>query len=366
MLQKHRGPQLFEAPVETKEIDISEKFLLKGEEVTATAEQLNNAGIGGTVASEAMIPIVQAETTEGALELLGAAPATAMASEAMIPVIQAETTEDALELLGAVSIDVLEELAIRAPLPSAIVIHVAPDGDDGDGDGTEEAPFLTIQRAVNYAFDLYDAKRYGVKIKLADGTYTAGAILSGILTGSWGWDIAIEGNTTTPANVLIAPTSGIAFYCTRGWLHISGVKIQTNNADAIRSYFTGVVGYTGIDFGACGTGSHLQIGYGGGAQALGDYTISGSAWAHIRMVDGAKHILNGRTGTLLNTPAWTAQFVNMSGACTLSALAAAFSGNATGARYYVNANSTVNTGGSGADFFPGNAAGQTVNGGQYV
>lgn len=26
MLQKHRGPQLFEAPVETKEIDISEKF----------------------------------------------------------------------------------------------------------------------------------------------------------------------------------------------------------------------------------------------------------------------------------------------------------------------------------------------------
>lgn len=83
MLQKHRGPQLFEAPVETKEIDISEKFYLKGAEVTATAEQLNNAGEGGgTTASAAMVPVVQAEDTDTARGLLGAAAEADLATKA--------------------------------------------------------------------------------------------------------------------------------------------------------------------------------------------------------------------------------------------------------------------------------------------
>lgn len=72
-LQKFRGPQLFEAPVETKVLDVSEKLFIKGEEVTATAEELNNASNNGTTASEAMVPVVQADTTAEARALLEAA-----------------------------------------------------------------------------------------------------------------------------------------------------------------------------------------------------------------------------------------------------------------------------------------------------
>jgi hypothetical protein len=38
MLQKHRGPQLFEAPVEARELEVSEKLLYKGEELNFAAK----------------------------------------------------------------------------------------------------------------------------------------------------------------------------------------------------------------------------------------------------------------------------------------------------------------------------------------
>jgi hypothetical protein len=43
-----------------------------------------------------------------------------------------------------------------------------------------------------------------------------------------------------------------------------------------------------------------------------------------------------------------------------------FSGNATGARYSALLNGVLYTGGGGANYFPGNAAGSTGSGGQYL
>ena len=43
-----------------------------------------------------------------------------------------------------------------------------------------------------------------------------------------------------------------------------------------------------------------------------------------------------------------------------------FSGSATGTRYLVGINGTINTAGGGASYIPGNAAGSAATGGQYV
>jgi hypothetical protein len=43
-----------------------------------------------------------------------------------------------------------------------------------------------------------------------------------------------------------------------------------------------------------------------------------------------------------------------------------FSGAATGARYFANMNSIIQTNGGGANFFPGDSAGSTATGGQYA
>jgi hypothetical protein len=96
-----------------------------------------------------------------------------------------------------------------------------------------------------------------------------------------------------------------------------------------------------------------------------NYTISGGALRHwYSSVFGWIHCI-GHTVTITGTPAFSGAFafsyfgyMNVSG-CT-------FSGSATGARYYSGANGIINTGGAGASYLPGDTAGSTASGGQYV
>jgi hypothetical protein len=50
-------------------------------------------------------------------------------------------------------------------------LHVAPDGDDGSGDGSESRPFATIARAVGDAVP-------GTAVRIHEGTYSGGTFLS--------------------------------------------------------------------------------------------------------------------------------------------------------------------------------------------
>jgi hypothetical protein len=70
--------------------------------------------------------------------------------------------------------------------------------------------------------------------------------------------------------------------------------------------------------------------------------------------------------TLTGTPAFATAFAYASIAGIQAWNGTTFSGSATGPRYSVAGNSVVNTAGGGANFFPGNAAGSTATGGQYI
>lgn len=65
----------------------------------------------------------------------------------------------------------------------------------------------------------------------------------------------------------------------------------------------------------------------------------------------------------------TSAFAFFAFASTTSSILAdgnTYSGSATGARHSAQLNGVIYTNGGGANYFPGNAAGSTASGGQYV
>ena len=69
--------------------------------------------------------------------------------------------------------------------------------------------------------------------------------------------------------------------------------------------------------------------------------------------------------TLTSTPSW-GQFVAVIGPLGLTSRNFTFSGSGTGQRYNASRNGVIDTGGGGASYFPGNSAGATATGAQYV
>lgn len=76
-------------------------------------------------------------------------------------------------------VDELETIGIT-PISDSI-IYVSPSGSDAAGDGTESAPFATIQRAIDSI-----SKNIGdrnITINIASGTYTEDIVISGFYGG---------------------------------------------------------------------------------------------------------------------------------------------------------------------------------------
>ena len=76
--------------------------------------------------------------------------------------------------------------------------------------------------------------------------------------------------------------------------------------------------------------------------------------------------VQSKTVTLTGTPAFAAAFANADLSSTVLVNGNTFSGAATGARYSATNNAVISSGGAGATYLPGNAAGSTGAGGQYV
>lgn len=76
-------------------------------------------------------------------------------------------------------------------------------------------------------------------------------------------------------------------------------------------------------------------------------------------------IANVLTVTLSGTPA-IGTYATCTGISFIDHRSITFSGSATGTRYNAQSNSVINTGGGGASYLPGNSAGSTATGAQYL
>jgi hypothetical protein len=255
----------------------------------------------------------------------------------------------------------------REVLTADRTYYVRADGSDSN-DGlanTSGGAFLTRQHAYDVITSTLDLGGKTVTIKLADGTYSGALLLAQPWTG--GGSIVLEGNTTTPANVIVSSADGVKVACVLpGILKIKGFKFTPTAAAGIYHNGVGRIEYEAIDFGSGGSPfCHIAADVGGATVvATGNYSISAGAGRHL-FSKGAYLEIDGRTVTLTGTPAFS-QFVEVIGCGGLQSAGSTWSGAATGARYLAALNGAINTGSGGASYFPGNAVGSALSGGQYV
>jgi len=88
-------------------------------------------------------------------------------------------------------------------------IYVATTGNDETGDGSSGNPYATIQHAIDTLPDLI---AHSVTIHVADGTYNEQVNISNKVGVTRSASLTLEGNTTTPANVVI-DGGGTRDYC---------------------------------------------------------------------------------------------------------------------------------------------------------
>ena len=280
----------------------------------------------------------------------------------------------------------------RIRLYGNITFYVSTTGSDShNGTNSSTQAWLTLQHALDWIHTNIDLNGYNVTIKVADGTYTGfdcafspaiGLGSAGSSNGAEGM-IALIGNTTTPANVVINGSGGTghcAFVSGGGnQLYVNGVKFAGSQSGLV-SILGALVEFNNCEF---GTITQNQIGASlGGAIFLNDYgdfstgaptigttpkyTISGSAATNISAdFNGLIDMGNGGNVTLSGTPAFGTAFVKSSLGSTVYATGMSYSGSATGVRYSVGTNANIWTSGGGASYFPGGTSGSSGTGGQY-
>jgi hypothetical protein len=265
----------------------------------------------------------------------------------------------------------LIDAARRVRLNTNLNLYVATTGSDSNSGLTSGAPFLTIQRAINVVASNYDLNGFNVTINVADGTYTGAVTVSGPWVG-WG-TVTLNGDTTTPANCIISTTSANCITATGAGstINVQGFKLTTaTGGHGLSAVLGGTINVTGnMNYGSIAGSLYNQINCGEGIINVNNsYTISGSdtGGAHIQITPGGiVNLAGGITVTLTGTPAF-ANYAAVSGPSILEIANVTFSGSATGTRYIATKNGVIDTGGGGASYLPGNAAGSTASGGQYV
>lgn len=238
--------------------------------------------------------------------------------------------------------------------------------DSNDGLSSGAGAFATIQKAIDVTASL-DISTYSVTIYVADGTYTAAVVLKTIIGSG---NVTIEGNTTTPSNCIISLSSLHCFYNATGAVGrytIQGFKVVNSNGNGMRFNSNNLsVIIDDIDFGACSS-VHIYLQNGASLNCeVKSYTISGNAYIHWLGQGHASLAAYAANITLSGTPAFSGKFAGADYLSHFSVAGITFTGSATGKRYEVNGNSVLDTNGGGAAYLPGNSAGSTATGGQYI
>lgn len=244
---------------------------------------------------------------------------------------------------------------------------VRTDGNDGnDGlSNTAGGAFLTLQAAWD-AVAALDVAGFTVKIRIANGTYNGAlSINKAPLNAAFG-TIVIEGQNSTGAILAVTSANAISVTAPATGLVIKDLKITvttSGNAIFVNHPGAAINNINNVEFGACAN-THIRCDD-GKILISSNYSISGAAQQHFIVQLGGALEVASLTVTVTGTPAFSGSFALASrGVSTWFSVT--FSGAATGTRYSATLNGVINTFGSGANFFPGNAAGSTATGGQYA
>jgi hypothetical protein len=357
---------------------------------TGSYSDLTNKPTLGTAAAHAVgtsgasVPLLSSANTWSLAQTFTAAPVftDAPGARTALGITLGTAAGNVVQLDGSgrlPAVDGSQLTGITAGTPGRTLLtadrtyYVRGDGADTNNGlaNTSDGAFLTINKAVDTVAAL-DIGVFDVLIQVADGTYTTPVVLKTIVgSGS----VTIQGNITTPANVLISTTNTNAITGANiiGKWVIRGVKLVANTAgSSIEANGPSVTIMVGnVDFGAALGGGHLRSVNGGTLQFDQGYKISGPALMHYfasGMSSLGANTLSAITVTIIGTPDFHAAFayIQRNSLLDVRSSAVTFSGAVTGARYYASSNGVIYTEGSGTSYFPGSGTGSTESGGQYL
>ena len=253
--------------------------------------------------------------------------------------------------------------APREVLTSNRTYYVRSDGADTNTGlaNTSGGAFKTLQKAINAACAL-DFSLYSVTIRLADGTYTPGKF--SVPTNG---KIIIDGNATTPANVVVSGSTPIevAAAC--------DVTIQNFEAQgssyALRTAAPGAALTIGVGMRCTGSGTAISVNNLSSISSNGgSLLISGNKPYWLSAVGNCSVQLFSMTITFSGTPAWSNVGISFAIGAAIYMYNVTMIGAATGTRYYGNTNAVLHSSGAGtaSTYFPGNANGGVDTGAQQL
>ena len=252
---------------------------------------------------------------------------------------------------------------VRERLTANRSYYVCTDGSDGNNGlaNNSGGAFLTVQKAIDVVAQL-DQAGFTVTIQIGAGAYAAGMAMKDF-TGP----VIVQGDTTTPSNVVISTTSAFpVLHTATGTVTVQGFKLTSSGNGLV--YCGGAA--TTLVLGAMEYGSsafrQIWIDNGASVQMTAAYTISGGGSDHIYMAGNSTYSFASATVTLTGTPAFGSAFFTAVSGAAATLFSVTYSGSATGARYSATLNAVINTFGGGASYFPGNSAGSAATGGQYA
>src|SRR6185437_2104707 len=246
---------------------------------------------------------------------------------------------------GAISFPV-SGTSLRQRLTAARTYYVdaaaGSDSNDGLAAGSGRA-FATAQHAGDIVFGTLDLGGNNVTIQLADGTYGTVAQLSpqvgaGIVT--------IQGNLTTPGNVVVAATGGgvHAVDARNGAvLALVGFEVRSAAARGVHASRYSLITFSNLRFGACAD-CEIEASDLGYVQATGNYTIvgGGNSGAHWKAVgNGIIRVGNGWIVTILTPQNYTDAFASSLTGANIIVSSTSFVGSATGKTYDIQSNSVL-------------------------
>lgn len=249
----------------------------------------------------------------------------------------------------------------REVLTTTRTYYVRTDGNDSNNGlaNTAGGAFKTLQRAWDVISGTIDLGGNLATIQVGNGTYIAG--ISDAYKPLVGGRVLVQGDPSTPSNVVISEDSDDCFEISDSIVTIYGLRMINSGGSAIHCYRTGIVNFEKVEFGTC-TEAHVFCDNQGQAIGSGDYSIVGDAPSHWVAHTGGFITVGGRNITLTGSRTFSSAFA-YAHAGIIEAVSNAFAASSpSGRRFVVDANGTIYTGSTTLTELPGNTAGDLFSG----
>lgn len=257
---------------------------------------------------------------------------------------------------------VQSEVPRNVPSPT---LWVRTDGNDNnDGSANDPAHAMaTINGALAKAANVFNLTGRTLNINLGNpGTYASISVTTIP-------NVTVTGNPASPSSYVISGVQPVV--AVGSTLVLSGVTLATTGSGNhwCQAVIGGVVRLGNVVFSGTAGGAQIalmSVAAGGVIDIFGNITCNVNAGMMFNAVGGSISVETGSSITQVGGPIYASPTANAIDCGTIVfGGGVGMSGTASGKRYQIQLNATIDTSGGGANFFPGTIAGVVTTGGQY-